>query len=109
MVKRKLIKSIEKILSNKKSFWIRDLDDDPSGVVVGELGKFVGVAEYFCSSFAQVNVYKRSRFTNDLMADDLDSYPVRYEDMSEDILRKMLNLCMKYWRQEHSSNSTTIS
>jgi hypothetical protein len=86
MTKQEVIDRIKSILSVEGCFWIGELEVDPGGVVVGELGKFVGLAEYFSEDFVEVNVYEPSSMSSD----EIDTYDAKYEDLSEDVLQSIL-------------------
>lgn len=86
MTKEELIKRIKDILSVEGCFWIGELEAERSGVVIGELGKFVGLAEYFTEDFCEVNIYEPSSTSSD----EIDTYDAKYEDLSEDVLQEIL-------------------
>ena len=64
MEKKEIIDRIKKILSVEGCFWIGELEEERAGVVVGELGKFIGLAEYFTEDFCEVNVYEPSSMSS---------------------------------------------
>ena len=86
MTKQEIINRIKKILGCEGCFWIGELEVEPAGVVVGELGKFVGIAEYFTEDFCEVNIYEPSSASSD----EVDTYDAKYEDLSEDVLQSIL-------------------
>lgn len=86
MTKQKTIQRIKDILSVEGCFWIGELEAERAGVVVGELGKFIGLAEYFSEDFCEVNVYEPSSMSSD----EVDVYDAKYEDLSEDVLQEIL-------------------
>ena len=86
MTKQETIDRIVSILSVEGCFWIGELEVEPAGVVVGELGKFVGIAEYFTEDFCEVNIYEPSSTSSD----EVDTYDAKYEDLSEDVLQSIL-------------------
>ena len=88
MTKQETIERIKKILSVEGCFWIGELEVEPTGVVVGELGKFVGIAEYFTEDFCEVNIYEPSSMSSD----EVDTYDAKYEDLSEDVLQEVLRV-----------------
>lgn len=85
-MKQEIIERIKKILSVEGCFWIGELEQETTGVVVGELGKFIGLAEYFTEDFCEVNVYEPSSMSSD----EIDTYDAKYEDLSEDVLQDIL-------------------
>jgi hypothetical protein len=86
MTKQETIDRIKSILSVEGCFWIGELDDERAGVVVGELGKFIGLAEYFTEDFCEVNIYEPSSTSSD----EVDTYDASYESLSEDVLQEIL-------------------
>ena len=86
MTKQETIDRIKKILSVEGCFWIGELEVETTGVVVGELGKFVGLAEYFTEDFCEVNIYEPSSTSSD----EVDTYDASYESLSEDVLQEIL-------------------
>jgi hypothetical protein len=88
MTKQETIDRIKKILSVEGCFWVGELETESAGVVVGELGKFVGIAEYFSEDFTEVNIYEPSSMSSD----EVDTYDAKYEDLNEDVLQEILFL-----------------
>lgn len=88
MEKAEIIKRITDILSVEGCFWIGELETETTGIVVGELGKFVGLIEYISEDFCEVNIYEPSSFSSDAV----DTYDAKYEDLSEDVLQEVLLL-----------------
>jgi hypothetical protein len=88
MTKQNTIDRIKKILSVEGCFWVGELETEPTGVVIGELGKFIGLAEYFSEDFVEVNIYEPSSMSSD----PVDTYDAKYEDLSEDVLGDVLLL-----------------
>ena len=86
MEKKEIIDRIRKILSVEGCFWIGELEEERAGVVVGELGKYIGLAEYFTEDFCEVNVYEPSSMSSD----EVDTYDAKYEDLDEDVLQEIL-------------------
>jgi hypothetical protein len=96
MEKTEIIKRISDITKTFGGFYVNELDIESNGVVVGELGKFVGVAEFFGTDKCEVNVYEPSSFSSD----EIDSYDEQYENLSEDILNEILFICEQWEAQE---------
>ena len=86
MEKKEIIDRIRKIQSVEGCFWIGELEEERAGVVVGELGKYIGLAEYFTEDFCEVNVYEPSSMSSD----EVDTYDAKYEDLDEDVLQEIL-------------------
>jgi hypothetical protein len=103
MEKSKLIESITDLLKNYGCFSIGELDGE-TGVNVGSLGNFVGLAEYFTEDYCEVNVYEPRSFSSDPM----DTYEEKYEDLSESALSDVLYLC-EQWEAECIRTQKRIS
>jgi hypothetical protein len=88
MTKQEIIDRIKSILSVEGCFWIGELEVETTGVVVGELGKFIGLAEYFSEDFCEVNVYEPSSMSSD----EIDTYDAKYEDLNDDVLQRILEV-----------------
>lgn len=86
MTKQETIQRIKDILSVEGCFWIGELEVEPTGVVVGELGKVIALAQYFSEDFCEVNVYVPN------IDDEVDTYDAKYEDLSEDVLQEILSV-----------------
>jgi hypothetical protein len=86
MTKQEIIDKIKSTLNVEGCFWIGELEVEPGGVVVGELGKFVGLAEYFTEDYVEVNIYEPSSTSSD----EIDTYDAKYEDLDEDVLQSIL-------------------
>ncbi len=104
MTKQETIDRIKKILSTEGNFWVGELETEPAGIVVGELGKFVGIAEYFSEDFTEVNIYEPSSMSSD----EVDSYDAQYEEFNEDVLSEILMLC-EQWEAENIRTEKRIS
>jgi hypothetical protein len=102
MEKKEIIKLIKDIIENNGSFNVCELE--ASGVVVGELGKFVGIAESFNKDHTEINVYESSSFSSD----EVDSYEEQYEDLSEDVLNEIHFIC-EQWEAECTRTEKRIS
>ena len=92
MEKLKLIDRITDIIKLNGGFSVGEFDDDTNGVVVSELGKFVGIAEYFNEDYSDIKIYDPSSFSSD----EVDSFEMKYEEMDESILQLILPICEKW-------------
>lgn len=92
MEKTEMITRITDILKDFGCFSVGELDCETDAVVVGGLGKFVGIAEYFTEDYADVKVYEPDSFSSD----EVDSYESKYEDLSNDVLQEILFICEQY-------------
>jgi hypothetical protein len=72
------IKRITDILKVNGCFSIGELEGENS-ILVGTLGNYVGLAEYFTEDYAEVNVYE-PRSTS---SDPVDTYEESYWDLNE--------------------------
>jgi hypothetical protein len=104
MEKQELINRITDIIKKNGCFSVGELEYETNGVVVGELGKFVGVAEFFNEDHADINVYEPSSFSSD----EVDSYEKQYEDLSEDVLSEIHFIC-EQWEAECIRTEKRIS
>jgi hypothetical protein len=103
MEKLELVQRITDILRNYGWFSIGELDGE-TGVNVGELGNYVGLAEKFFIMYATINVYNPRSFSSD----EVDSYEMVYEEMNEDALSDILLLC-EQWEAECIKTQKRIS
>jgi hypothetical protein len=104
MEKIEIIKRISDIIKKNGCFSVGELEYETNGVVVGELGKFVGVAEFFNEDHTDINVYEPSSFSSD----EVDSYEEQYEDLSEDVLSEIHFIC-EQWEAECIRTEKRIS
>ena len=100
MEKLKLIDRITDIIKLNGGFSVGEFDDDTNGVVVSELGKFVGIAEYFNEDCATINIYEPTSFSSD----EVDNFEMKYEEMDDNVLQEILLICEKWdkkWGEEN--------
>ena len=88
------IKRITDILKVNGCFSIGELEGDNS-ILVGTLGNYVGLGEYFTEDYVEVNVYE-PRSTS---SDPIDTYEESYYDLGENVLGDVLLLC-EQWEAE---------
>jgi hypothetical protein len=103
MEKSELIKRITDLLKKYGYFAIGELDGE-TGVNVGSLGNFVGLAERFFTMYATINVYNPRSFSSD----EVDTYEMLYEEMNENALSDVLYLC-EQWEAECIRTQKRIS
>ena len=104
MEKLKLIDRITDIIKLNGGFSVGEFDDDTNGVVVSELGKFVGIAEYFNEDCATINIYEPTSFSSD----EVDNLEMKYEEMDENVLQEILLICEKWdkkWGEENQKET----
>ena len=104
MEKTEIIKRITDILKDFGCFSVGELEFETNGICVGELGKFVGLAEYFTEDYCEVNVYEPSSFSSD----PIDTYEEKWENLSEDVLQEVLFIC-EQWEAEQLQTEKRIS
>lgn len=92
MDKNEIIGHITRILSTYGCFSVGELDGEAAGVCVGELGNYVGLAEYFTEDYCEVNVYQPRSFSSD----PVDTYEQDYGFLNEDVLSEILLLCEEW-------------
>jgi hypothetical protein len=103
MQKRTVIKNIKKIINKFGAFDVNEIGAETSPCV-GELGNYVGLAEYFKPTGVQVNVYMPSGFSSD----PEDEYDMDYEDLDKDTLEEIL-LLAEMWEAESLQTEKRIS
>ena len=104
MEKLKLINRITDIIKLNGGFSVGEFDDDTNGVVVSELGKFVGIAEYFNEDCATINIYEPTSFSSD----EVDNFEMKYEEMDDNVLQEILLICEKWdkkWGEENQKDT----
>ena len=104
MEKLKLIDRITDIIKLNGGFSVGEFDDDTNGVVVSELGKFVGIAEYFNEDCATINIYEPTSFSSD----EVDNFEMKYEEMDDNVLQEILLICEKWdkkWGEEYKNET----
>lgn len=104
MEKTEIIKRITDIIKLNGCFSVGELEYETNGVVVGELGKFVGLSEYFTEDYCEVNVYEPSSFSSD----PIDTYEEKWENLSEDVLSEIHFIC-EQWEAECIRTEKRIS
>lgn len=104
MDKSELIKRITDILKINGCFNVGELEFETTGICVGELGKFVGLVEYFTEDYCEVNVYEPSSFSSD----PVDTYEQDYGFLSEDVLSEIHFVC-EQWEAECIRTEKRIS
>lgn len=92
MEKSELINRITNIVKEYGGFSVGEIEEETGGVVVSELGKFVGIAEHFNEDCAIINIYEPTSFSSD----EVDSFEMKYEEMDENILQQILPICEKW-------------
>jgi len=103
MKNTELIKRITNILKVNGCFSIGELEGDNS-ILVGTLGNYVGLGEYFTEDYIEVNVYE-PRSTS---SDPIDTYEESYWELNENVLGDVLLLC-EQWEAECIRTEKRIS
>lgn len=98
MEKLELINSITDIVKECGSFGVGEIEEEINGVVVSELGKFVGIAEYFNEDYSDIKIYDPTSFSSD----EMDSFEMRYDEMDENTLQEILLICEKWFEQNEN-------
>ena len=103
--KKDKINYIKKILGTYGCFSIGELDiNSPEGVCVNTMGPLVALAEYFTEDYTEINIYNPASFSSD----PIEDYEEKYENLSEDVLHEILNLC-QYWEAQSIRDLKRIS
>jgi hypothetical protein len=97
------IKRITDILKVNGCFSIGELEGENS-ILVGTLGNYVGLAEYFTEDYVEVNVYEPRSSSSD----PVDSYEESYWGLDENVLDDVLLLC-EQWEAECIRTEKRIS
>ena len=97
------IKRITDILKVNGCFSIGELEGENS-ILVGTLGNYVGLAEYFTEDYAEVNVYEPRSSSSD----PVDTYEESYWGLDENVLDDVLLLC-EQWEAECIRTEKRIS
>lgn len=92
MEKLELINVITSIIKEYGGFSVGEIEEEINGVVVSELGKFVGIAEYFNEDCATINIYEPTSFSSD----EVDNFEMKYEEMDDNVLQEILLICKKW-------------
>lgn len=103
MQKRTVIKNIKKIINEFGAFDVNEIGAE-TRPCVGELGNYVGLAEYFRPTGVQVIVYMSCSFSSD----PEDEYDVVYDDLDKDVLEEIL-LLAEMWEAECLQTEKRIS
>jgi len=103
MENAEIIKRITDILKVNGCFSIGELEGDNS-ILVGTLGNYVGLAEYFTEDYAEVNVYEPRSSSSDA----IDTYEESYWLLNENVLGDILLLC-EQWEAECIRTEKRIS
>ena len=98
MEKSELINRITNIVKEYGGFSVGEIEEETGGVVVSELGKFVGIAEYFNEDYSDIKIYDPTSFSSD----EVDSFEMKYEEMDENILQQILPICEK-WEEMYNN------
>ena len=91
MEKQEIINKIQSIIEKYGTFHIGEVDG-ANGICVNEMGKFVGLAEYFNRTSVEVKVYEPESFSSD----EIDSYELIYDDLTIDVLEEILFVAELY-------------
>ena len=104
MKKLELINRITNIVKEYGGFSVGEIGEETGGVVVSELGKFVGIAEYFNEDYSDIKIYDPSSFSSD----EVDSFEMKYEEMDDNVLQEILLICEKWdkkWGEENQKDT----
>ena len=104
MEKSELIERITDILKVNGCFCVGELEFETPGICVGELGNYVGLAEYFTEDYVEVNVYEPRSSSSD----SIDTYEQDYGFLSEDVLSEIHFVC-EQWEAECIRTEKRIS
>jgi hypothetical protein len=94
MENAEIIKRITSILSIYGCFSIGELEGENS-ILIGTLGNYVGLGEYFTEDYIEVSVYEPRSSSSD----PIDTYEESYWLLNENVLGDVLLLC-EQWEAE---------
>jgi hypothetical protein len=97
------IKRITDILKVNGCFSIGELEGENS-ILIGTLGNYVGLGEYFTEDYVEVNVYEPRSSSSD----PIDTYEESYWGIDENVLGDVLLLC-EQWEAECVRTEKRIS
>ena len=103
MKNAELIKRITDILKVNGCFSIGELEGENS-ILIGTLGNYVGLGEYFTEDYIEVNVYEPRSSSSDA----IDTYEESYWELNENVLEDVLLLC-EQWEAECIRTEKRIS
>jgi spore coat protein CotH len=103
MENTEIIKRITDILKVNGCFSIGELEGENS-ILVGTLGNYVGLGEYFTEDYVEVNVYEPRSSSSD----PIDVYEESYWELNENVLGDILLLC-EQWEAESIRTEKRIS
>ena len=103
MEKLELVQRITDILKVNGCFSIGELEGENS-ILIGTLGNYVGLGEYFTEDYVEVNVYEPRSSSSD----PIDTYEESYWGIDENVLGDVLLLC-EQWEAECVRTEKRIS
>jgi hypothetical protein len=103
MENAEIIKRITSILSIYGCFSIGELEGENS-ILIGTLGNYVGLGEYFTEDYIEVSVYEPRSSSSD----PIDTYEESYWELNENVLGDVLLLC-EQWEAESIRTEKRIS
>ena len=92
MQKRTITKIIKTIIENYGTFNIGEIDGETYGICVNEMGSLVALIEGFNENDVEVNIYDPTGFSSD----PIDTYNLKYEELSKDVLTEVLFIVEMY-------------
>lgn len=104
MNKQETIQEIKRLLSIYGCYAIGELDNFDSSPCIGSFGSVVVLLEYFTEDYVEANVYQTSSFSSDA----IETYEEQYENLSEDVLSEVLQLCQT-WEAQSLQTEKRIS
>jgi spore coat protein CotH len=103
MENSEIINRITDILKVNGCFSIGELEGENS-ILIGTLGNYVGLGEYFTEDYVEVNVYEPRSSSSD----PIDTYEESYWELNENVLGDVLLLC-EQWEAECIRTEKRIS
>jgi len=87
--KTNTISYIKKLIKENGNFSISEFDSIACLPAVNEMGNLVALAEHFYEDKVEINIYD-AKYSSDQIS---DSYYLSYEELSEELLAEIEELC----------------
>ena len=97
--KKNTISYIKKLIKENGSFSISEFDSIASLPAVNEMGNLVALAEHFYEDKVEINIYD-AKYSSEQIS---DSYYLSYEELSEELLAEIEELCDKIDAQNYQT------
>ena len=101
MQKRTMLKRIRTIIEDCGMFGAGEVEGNQGQpICIAQMGSLIGLAEYFYSDHAMIEVYD----TSSSNSDTIHSYEMDYRDMTKDEVKEILDICEMYELEQINAN-----